>query len=373
VALEGWGLPSQSLGMADGCWEVDVPKKANSFCTRCANTIGTSELRFQWCPAAGGPKPYFHVLCAVKAGTKEYTRVSKASVRKSTGLTGAQRETLSSLLAAPGEAAAAALLKAAGYAQAPSAAAPPAKRSAAAPEEEPPAKRARTPVEQSVANIEVRPKAKAKAKAKAKVKAKAKAKAKPKAKAKAKAKASGRATAKAKLRAKLKLLVKPEPKAKAKAKSGAGAEATSGGAAPKGKAGMSAKDLAKFEEQKQVYGSWSNDKLKALLKLNDQSRSGNKAVLVAKVADGAAFGKLPRCPKCFGGKIKFRVPGLDGLLLSLFQVMGGGYGQDKEDDKGERQLKERKRYYCTGFFDDDEKMECDWQADTVKREAWESN
>merc|ERR1712151_643545 len=75
--------------------------------------------------------------------------------------------------------------------------------------------------------------------------------------------------------------------------------------------GMSPKDLKAFEAKRELLQSWTNDKMKALLKANDQSRSGNKAVLMAKCADGMAFGKLPRCPKCFGGKIKFRLPGAD--------------------------------------------------------------
>jgi len=110
--------------------------------------------------------------------------------------------------------------------------------------------------------------------------------------------------------------------------------------------------------------------MKALLKANDQSRSGNKAVLLAKCADGSAFGKLPRCPTCHGGKIKFRLPGPAGQLCSVFQISGGAYGQDKEDDMKQGAATQKKRYYCTGFHDDDEKVECQWQADKVDREPW---
>lgn len=93
-------------------------------------------------------------------------------------------------------------------------------------------------------------------------------------------------------------------------------------------------------------------------------------MLVEKCADGAVFGKLPRCPKCFGGKIKFRMPGSDGHLNSLFRLLGGAYGEDKVTDAKEDHIKTKRRYYCTGFYDDDEKQECDWQADAVQREPW---
>jgi len=48
-----------------------------------------------------------------------------------------------------------------------------------------------------------------------------------------------------------------------------------------------------------------NDTLKAILRKNDQSMSGNKIVLLGKVADGLLFGKIPRCTQCGGGRPKF--------------------------------------------------------------------
>mmetsp|Transcript_72665 Transcript_72665/g.135779 ORF Transcript_72665/g.135779 Transcript_72665/m.135779 type:complete len:250 (-) Transcript_72665:198-947(-) len=112
-------------------------------------------------------------------------------------------------------------------------------------------------------------------------------------------------------------------------------------------------------------------KLKEILKANDQSRNGNKAVLAARVADGRLYGRLPRCPKCYGGKVKFRLQGAGGAWKSLFRMFGGAYGEDKIDDAKEDNVQKPLRYYCTGYYDDDEKVECDWQADKVKREAWE--
>lgn len=42
-----------------------------------------------------------------------------------------------------------------------------------------------------------------------------------------------------------------------------------------------------------------------MLKKNLQSMSGNKNDLVAKVADGQVLGRIPKCPKCFGGRPKY--------------------------------------------------------------------
>lgn len=131
-------------------------------------------------------------------------------------------------------------------------------------------------------------------------------------------------------------------------------------------------ELHEFEKHRMKLRGWTTDKLKSLLKTNDQSRTGNKAVLLAKCADGEAFGKLPRCPRCHGGKIKFRLPGPDGTLQSLFHLYGGAYGKDKVDDQKEDRLRTKKRFYCTGFVDDDDKVECVWQSDKVARENWTS-
>jgi len=299
--------------MGDGAWEVDVPKK-DCPCTCCSNTIGTSELRFTWSAAGlakGAKNPVFHIVCAVKVGSdrkQPYDKVSRNTVRKSTGLTKTQRQELDVVLDSPGAAAAKALTQAAKTVQRADGASASKKRSQPErPVPEPPAKRAK-----------------------------------------------GRAAE----------VTRPTGQAKAAARPDATASSRNA------KAGMSKADGAKLDQKTLDFQTWSNDKMKALLKANDQSRSGNKAVLIAKCADGAAFGKLPRCPKCFGGKIKVRLPGPDGELKSMFALLGGAYGEDKEDDQKQAAVKNKKRYYCTGFFDDDEKVVCEWQADTVKRDPW---
>jgi len=292
--------------MPDGFWEVDVPKKASCACNRCGNLIGTDELRFQWCPVAPATdKRQFHAVCAVKASG--VSKVSKDTVRKSSGLNKAQRDLLNNILNAPGEAAASALLGAATNAQAAPPAAPVAKAPSAS-------KRTRTSSQEPVPELPLK---------------------------------RARATPQQEV------LKRPAAAAKSRARSKMEA-------------------LSEFEAQKEAIQGWSNDKLKKMLQANDQSRSGNKALLVSKCADGIVFGKLPRCPKCYGGKIKFRLPGSDGSLVSLFRLFGGAYGEDKENDEREDQISTRKRYYCTGFFDDDAKQDCDWQADSVEREPWVS-
>ncbi len=60
-----------------------------------------------------------------------------------------------------------------------------------------------------------------------------------------------------------------------------------------------------FKELKIEYSGLSNQSLKDMLKKNCQSMSGTKDEMVIKCADGVVLGKIPRCPKCFGGRPKF--------------------------------------------------------------------
>lgn len=41
------------------------------------------------------------------------------------------------------------------------------------------------------------------------------------------------------------------------------------------------------------------------LEKNQQSKTGTKSELAAKCADGKQFGRIPTCPKCGGGKLRF--------------------------------------------------------------------
>jgi hypothetical protein len=60
-----------------------------------------------------------------------------------------------------------------------------------------------------------------------------------------------------------------------------------------------------FKELKADFNAKSNQVLKDLLRKNCQSMSGSKDELVYKCADGAVLGRIPRCPKCYGGRPKF--------------------------------------------------------------------
>jgi len=80
------------------------------------------------------------------------------------------------------------------------------------------------------------------------------------------------------------------------------------------------------------------DKLKALLKQNDQVTTGVKGDLIKRIADGMIYGALPRCPLCHGGRLKW------------------------DATKG--------LYYCPGFMDDDVFKACKFQAIQVARNPW---
>jgi hypothetical protein len=80
--------------------------------------------------------------------------------------------------------------------------------------------------------------------------------------------------------------------------------------------------------------------LKEILKKNDQATTGAKKDLAAKVADGRTLGKIPRCPRCFGGRPKF------------------------ESEKG--------IYRCPGYRDDEDFKFCNkkYSLEELPREAW---
>ena len=80
--------------------------------------------------------------------------------------------------------------------------------------------------------------------------------------------------------------------------------------------------------------------LKEELKANDQARSGAKGDLVAKIADGRLLGKIPRCPSCFGGRLRFSY--------------------------------KANTYECPGYHDDESFVNCGkvFKGSEVKREPW---
>ena len=110
--------------------------------------------------------------------------------------------------------------------------------------------------------------------------------------------------------------------------------------AESGPKGYTPAEYAKFKEWKEKFEDYSNQKLKDLLRSNMQSMTGNKDDLVYKCADGATLGRIPRCPKCFGGRPKF------------------------DFKKG--------TYYCSGYRDDEDFKNCHstFQLGEIMRDAW---
>jgi len=99
--------------------------------------------------------------------------------------------------------------------------------------------------------------------------------------------------------------------------------------------------MTKFVELCNEYeDKYTMKDLKELLKLNDQSSSGNKPELVERVADGQVLGKIARCKTCFGGKPRFNYE------------TGG--------------------YHCAGYRNDDEYIFCNkvYSFEDLLREAW---
>jgi hypothetical protein len=107
-----------------------------------------------------------------------------------------------------------------------------------------------------------------------------------------------------------------------------------------GPKGYTPAEYAKFKEFKIKFEGFSNQGLKDLLRANFQSMSGNKDELIYKCADGATLGRIPRCPKCFGGRPKF------------------------DHQKG--------TYYCSGYRDDVDFKNChsSFQLSEITRDAW---
>ena len=101
---------------------------------------------------------------------------------------------------------------------------------------------------------------------------------------------------------------------------------------------LSAETVKKIEAAKAAFSSMKIPALKNILRTNQQLLSGTKDELVERCAQGSVLGALPRCPHCFGGKLRF----------------------DKE--KG--------LYWCHGYMDDDEYKPCYFHANTCQADEW---
>jgi len=78
--------------------------------------------------------------------------------------------------------------------------------------------------------------------------------------------------------------------------------------------------------------------LKLLLAKNDQLQTGNKSELIERVNERIRNGAIPRCPKCFVGKLKIS----------------------------------KSKYYCVGGFDDNKMIPCHakFSFNKIKRTPW---
>jgi len=96
------------------------------------------------------------------------------------------------------------------------------------------------------------------------------------------------------------------------------------------------------KEQHDALMALSVPELKARLTANDQVSTGSKPELQLRIADCVVNGGFPRCPKCFGGKIK----------------------QSGED-----------AFYCPGSYEDDHFVRCNWTGvgSDIQRVPWKTD
>ncbi len=89
--------------------------------------------------------------------------------------------------------------------------------------------------------------------------------------------------------------------------------------------------------------------LKERLRGNDQKVSGTKHELIQRIGDCLVYGAMPRCPECKAAKLR--------VLYSNNKPYGHG-------GKG--------RYYCPGYYDDEDYKACGWTGDEtqIERTKW---
>ena len=76
--------------------------------------------------------------------------------------------------------------------------------------------------------------------------------------------------------------------------------------------------------------------IKELLRSNDQIVSGTKSEIIVRVLDCIKNGNLPRCPVCYGGRLK----------------------------------KIGSNYRCPGFHDDEHYRPCGYSTKSIIRPPW---
>ena len=93
---------------------------------------------------------------------------------------------------------------------------------------------------------------------------------------------------------------------------------------------ISYKDNKKFEELYKECINFTRVKLQKLCELNELPKSAGKNVLAERIADAMLLGKIPKCPNCYGGRLRYNI--FDGTYYCPGYIDGGHFYQDLGDD-----------------------------------------
>lgn len=92
-------------------------------------------------------------------------------------------------------------------------------------------------------------------------------------------------------------------------------------------------DSKKTEKFEKLYKDLINGtkvSLQKLCQLNQMPKSASKETLVERVADGLVSGAIPKCPECFGGRLRFNI--YTGEYFCPGYIDGGHFYSDLGDD-----------------------------------------
>jgi hypothetical protein len=104
-------------------------------------------------------------------------------------------------------------------------------------------------------------------------------------------------------------------------------------------------EQTRYRQHRELAMQLSNAQLQSMLQKNSQRKSGVKAELVDRVADGMTYGRMPKCPLC-NGNLRVKYPAWAGH---------GGNGA----------------WRCPGKYDDDEYVVCRFRSwEKFNREPW---
>lgn len=105
--------------------------------------------------------------------------------------------------------------------------------------------------------------------------------------------------------------------------------------------GLTSEEYKKYKENIAALSGKSQNDLKEMCRKNDQKVTGTKKELIERVAEGKVLGKLPKCSKCGGGRLKYDIK------------------------KGQ--------YNCPGYMEDTKFVHCHakYTKEEIKREPWE--